>query len=126
MPQDIIASCEAKSLRMTGQCRVVAQPLDAAEALPNVEKLRASALDCGISLAAVPRTVKHAKRTGDLEFADGRAHHDHLIGLHSGTVIAFMDPETEAPQERIAARLGFRRMGRRMEVYRLPFRKIDE
>ena len=63
-----------------------------------------------------------------LEFRDGRAryedaerdHHDHLIDLHSGEVIEFVDPEIEALQERIAERLGYRLVGHRLELYAVP------
>jgi Fur family ferric uptake transcriptional regulator len=38
-------------------------------------------------------------------------------------VIEFVDPEIEALQERIAAKLGYRLMGHRLELYGLPVKK---
>ena len=45
------------------------------------------------------------------------AHHDHLIDVESGNVIEFVDPEVEALQRQIAAKLGFRLVDHRMELY---------
>jgi Fur family transcriptional regulator, ferric uptake regulator len=126
----IIERCEAQGLRMTGQRRVIAQVLQAAHDHPDVEELyaRASAIDAGISIATVYRTVKLFEESGildRLEFGDGRAryedaereHHDHLIDLQSGEVIEFVDPEIEALQEKIAAKLGYTLRGHKLELY---------
>ena len=126
----ILERCEAKGLRMTGQRRVIAQVLEGAEDHPDVEELyaRASAVDSGISIATVYRTVKLFEEAGILEkheFGDGRAryedaeraHHDHLIDLTTGEVIEFVDPEIEALQDKIAAKLGYELRGHRMELY---------
>lgn len=136
MTDTIIARCEARGLRMTGQRRVVAQVLQDSADHPDVEELyaRASALDAGISIATVYRTVKLFEEAGileRLEFGDGRAryedadreHHDHLIDLSTGAVIEFVDPEIEALQERIAAKLGYRLMGHKLELYGVPLKK---
>jgi Fur family ferric uptake transcriptional regulator len=135
---DIIARCEAKGLRMTDQRRVVARVIGEAEDHPDVEELyaRAAALDPRISLATVYRTVKLLEEAGildRLEFGDGRAryedaerdHHDHLIDVNTGQVIEFVDPEIEALQERIAARLGYRLIGHRLELLGVPVKKTD-
>lgn len=133
---DIIARCEARGLRMTEQRRVLARVIGEAEDHPAVEEIyaRASAIDPRISLATVYRTVKLFEESGileKLEFGDGRAryedaerdHHDHLIDVSTGQVIEFIDPEIEALQERIAARLGFRLIGHRLELLGVPVRK---
>lgn len=133
MNKSIIARCEAKGLRMTGQRRVVARVLEDADDHPDVEELyaRASAVDAAISLATVYRTVKLFEEAGILDkidFGDGRAryedaerdHHDHLIDLNTGAVIEFVDPEIEALQEKIAERLGYRLKGHRLELYGVP------
>jgi len=133
---DIIARCEAKGLRMTEQRRVVARVIGEAEDHPDVEELyaRAAKLDPRISIATVYRTVKLFEEAGildRLEFGDGRAryedaerdHHDHLIDVNSGDVIEFVDPEIEALQERIAARLGYRLVGHRLELLGVPVKK---
>ena len=126
----IISRCEEHGLRMTAQRRVIAGVLDTSRDHPDVEELfaRASARDPGISLATVYRTVKTLEEAGILEkvdFGDGRAryedaerdHHDHLIDMATGRVIEFCDPEIEALQEKIAAKLGYRLLGHKMELY---------
>ena len=133
MAKDIIARCEAKGLRMTEQRRIVARVIGAAEDHPDVEELyaRASAVDPRISIATVYRSVKLFEEAGileRLEFGDGRAryedaerdHHDHLIDVNSGEVIEFVDAEIEALQEKIAARLGYRLKGHRLELFGVP------
>lgn len=128
--------CEAKGLRMTEQRRIIARVLDESEDHPDVEKLyaRAAAADPRISIATVYRTVKLFEEAGILErreFGDGRAryesaerdHHDHLIDLNSGEVIEFVDAEIEHLQERIAAKLGYRLKGHRLELYGVPLTK---
>lgn len=136
MSETIIGRCEAKGLRMTGQRRIIAQVLEQSDDHPDVEELyaRASAVDRGISIATVYRTVKLFEEAGileRLEFGDGRAryedaerdHHDHLIDMQSGEVIEFVDPEIEALQERIAAKLGYKLKGHRLELYGVPLEK---
>ncbi|MGR3463150.1 Fur family transcriptional regulator [Limimaricola sp.] len=136
MPQSILLRCEQNGLRLTEQRRVIAQVLEAADDHPDVEELhaRAAAVDARISLATVYRTVKLFEEAGILEkheFGDGRAryettdreHHDHLIDMHSGQVIEFVDEEIEALQERIAERLGYRLIGHRLELYGVPAKK---
>ncbi|TLP64482.1 transcriptional repressor [Parasedimentitalea maritima] len=136
MSDTIISRCEAKGLRMTGQRRIIARVLQDSEDHPDVEELytRASALDDGISIATVYRTVKlfeEADILERLEFGDGRAryedaereHHDHLIDMNTGQVIEFVDPEIEALQEKIAKKLGYRLKGHKLELYGVPIRK---
>jgi Fur family ferric uptake transcriptional regulator len=131
----ILQRCEDHGLRMTDQRRTIAAVLEAATDHPDVEELynRASAVDQRIALATVYRTVKLFEEAGILEkheFGDGRAryetsdrdHHDHLIDMNSGNVIEFMDPDIEALQEKIAAKLGYRLMGHRLELYGVPIK----
>ena len=139
MKTTILERCEANGLRMTDQRRTIAGVLQDAADHPDVEELynRAAAVDPKISLATVYRTVKLFEETGILEkheFGDVRAryeaadreHHDHLIDVHSGEVIEFVDPEIEALQERIAAKLGYRLMGHRLELYAVPLTDKDD
>ncbi len=131
----ILSRCEAQGLRLTEQRRTIAAVLETATDHPDVEELynRASAVDPNISLATVYRTVKLFEESGILakhEFGDGRAryetsdreHHDHLIDMQSGEVIEFVDAEIEALQERIAAKLGYKLMGHRLELYGVPMK----
>jgi Fur family ferric uptake transcriptional regulator len=129
-PIDIEAICAERGLRITEQRRVIARVLSESHDHPDVEKLheRASAMDPGISIATVYRTVRLFEEAGILDrhdFGDGRsryeaapeAHHDHMIDVESGKVIEFVDPELELLQKQIAERLGFRLVDHRMELY---------
>ena len=100
---DVEALCAEKGLRITEQRRVIARVLSEAEDHPDVEAVhaRAAAVDPGISIATVYRTVRLFEEAGILErhdFGDGRAryeaaaeaHHDHLIDVESGQVIEFV------------------------------------
>jgi Fur family transcriptional regulator, ferric uptake regulator len=125
--------CKDKGLRLTGQRRAIADVIEAAADHPDVEELhrRVLAVDARVSLATVYRTVKLFDELGLLERrhfggararyeASDREHHDHLIDLSTGKVIEFVDPEIEALQEKIAARLGYKLEGHRMELYGTP------
>jgi Fur family ferric uptake transcriptional regulator len=129
-PIDIEALCAERGLRITEQRRVIAKVLSESTDHPDVEKLheRATAMDPGISIATVYRTVRLFEEAGILDrhdFGDGRAryeaapeaHHDHMIDVESGQVIEFVDPELEALQRQIAERLGFRLVDHRMELF---------
>jgi Fur family ferric uptake transcriptional regulator len=129
-PIDIEALCAERGLRITEQRRVIARVLSDSHDHPDVEKLheRAAAIDPGISIATVYRTVRLFEEAGILDrhdFGDGRAryeaapeaHHDHMIDVESGKVLEFVDPELEALQREIAERLGFRLVDHRMELY---------
>ena len=130
MTSTLIERSAQKGLRMTGQRVVIAQVLEDAQDHPDVEELhaRASEIDQNISIATVYRTVKLFEEAGlleRLEFGDGRAryedaerdHHDHLIDMQTGEIIEFVDPEIEALQDKIAARLGYKLKGHRLELY---------
>jgi Fur family ferric uptake transcriptional regulator len=136
MSKTITARCADQGLRMTGPRRVIADVLERSNDHPDVDELyrRISAVDPRISLATVYRTVKLFEENGILEkvdFGDGRAryedaerdHHDHLIDLNTGQVIEFIDPEIEALQEKIAARLGYKLKGHKLELYGVPIIK---
>ena len=127
---DVESLCADKGLRITEQRKVIARVLSEAEDHPDVEALhaRAAAIDPGISIATVYRTVRLFEDAGILErhdFGDGRAryeaaaeeHHDHLIDVETGKVIEFVDAELEVMQRRIAEKLGFRLVDHRMELY---------
>lgn len=129
----IEALCIQQGLRMTDQRRVIAQVLSEAKDHPDVEELhrRAAAIDKGISIATVYRTVRLFEESGILErhdFRDGRSryeeagnvHHDHLIDMKSGKVLEFVDPEIERLQMEIARRLGYKLVDHRMELYGVP------
>jgi Fur family ferric uptake transcriptional regulator len=129
-PIDIEALCAQRGLRITEQRRVIARVLSDSQDHPDVDHLheRAVAIDPGISIATVYRTVRLFEEAGILDrhdFGDGRAryeaapeaHHDHMIDVENGTVIEFVDPELEALQRQIAERLGYRLVDHRLELF---------
>ncbi|GGZ06014.1 Fur family transcriptional regulator [Novosphingobium colocasiae] len=129
-PIDIEALCAERGLRITEQRRIIARVLSESTDHPDVEKLheRATAIDSGISIATVYRTVRLFEEAGILDrhdFGDGRAryeaspeaHHDHMIDVETGAVIEFVDPEIEALQRQIAEKMGFRLVDHRMELF---------
>ena len=122
--------CVEKGLKMTDQRRVIAQVLSESSDHPDVEQVhnRAANVDPRISIATVYRTVKLFEAANILDrhdFGDGRAryeeapeeHHDHLIDVNSGEVIEFCDEEIERLQREAAARLGYRLVGHRLELF---------
>lgn len=128
--------CLQKGMRMTDQRRVIAKVLSEAEDHPDVEEVyrRSTAIDQGISIATVYRTVRLFEEAGILErhdFRDGRSryepvsdeHHDHLIDVESGEVLEFHNDEIEKLQEEIARKLGFKLVDHRMELYGVPIKK---
>lgn len=127
---DLEQLCADKGLRITEQRRTIAKVLSESEDHPDVEQLhaRSAAIDPGISIATVYRTVRLFEDAGILDrhdFGDGRAryeaapeaHHDHLIDVESGKVLEFVDPELESLQKQIAEKLGYRLVDHRMELY---------
>ncbi len=137
-PIDIEKLCHDRGLRITDQRRTIARVLSESEDHPDVEKLhaRASAIDPGISVATVYRTVRLFEEAGILDrhdFGDGRAryepapeaHHDHLIDVETGKVVEFVDPELEALQKIIAEKLGYRLVDHRMELYGVRIDRED-
>ncbi|PJI37640.1 Fur family transcriptional regulator [Ferrovibrio sp.] len=130
--------CEQLGMRMTDQRRVIARVLSASHDHPDVEELhrRSVAVDPRISIATVYRTVRMFEENGilsRLDLGDGRAryeempesHHDHLIDTRSGKIIEFNDPELEALQDRIAARLGYKLVDHRLELFGVPLDDKD-
>jgi len=83
-----------------------------------------------IGYATVYRTVKLLTECGlavERHFRDGEAryegteghHHDHLICERCGKIVEFEEERIEALQAEVAARLGFRFTGHKMELYGL-------
>ena len=125
--------CIDKGMRMTEQRRVIARVLSTSADHPDVEELhrRAHAIDPHISIATVYRTVRLFEESGIIErhdFRDGRSryeetpdhHHDHLIDMKTDKVNEFTDEEIETLQNAIAARLGYKLVDHRLELYGVP------
>ena len=130
--------CADKGMRMTGQRRIIARVLDAADH-PDTEEVhrRAAAVDPNISISTVYRTVALFEDAGIIsrhDFREGRAryeaapddHHDHLLDVTTGRVIEFHSPEIEALQEAIARKHGFRLVDHRLELYGVPLSADEE
>ncbi|MBL4747800.1 MAG: transcriptional repressor [Magnetovibrio sp.] len=137
-PSRIERLCKDKGMKMTDQRRTIARVLSAATDHPDVEELmqRTTLEDPNISIATVYRTVRLLEEAGILErldFGDGRAryeeasedHHDHLIDIQSGQVIEFHNSEIEALQDKIAAELGYRLVGHKLELYAVALTSDD-
>lgn len=139
MASRIEQRCIDKGLKMTGQRRIIARVLSAADDHPDVEEVyrRATEHDPRISIATVYRTVRLLEEADILsrhDFGDGRAryeeapeeHHDHLIDIRTGQVVEFHSPEIEALQQEIAGRHGYRLVGHRLELYAVPLTSDDD
>jgi Fur family transcriptional regulator, ferric uptake regulator len=122
--------CHDKGLKMTEQRRVIARVLSEAADHPDVEAVyrRPSEIDPKISIATVYRTVRLFQEANILarhDFGDGRAryeempsdHHDHLIDLQTGRVVEFRDEQIETLQREVAARLGYKLVDHRLELF---------
>jgi Fur family ferric uptake transcriptional regulator len=136
MPSRLEQLCIDKGLKMTEQRRVIARVLSDSADHPDVEAVhrRAAAIDPKISIATVYRTVRLFQEASILErhdFGDGRAryeempseHHDHLIDLQSGKVIEFKNEAIEKLQREVAARLGYKLVDHRLELFAVPNEK---
>jgi Fur family ferric uptake transcriptional regulator len=137
--KDIATLCRENGLRITGPRRVIMKVISETTDHPDVVELhrRVSAVDPGIAIATVYRTLNLLKDKGVLErhtFADGRAryepadqdHHDHLIDVETGDVIEFRSDEIERLQEDIARRHGFAIVSHRLEIYVRPLAKTPK
>jgi len=138
-PSRIEQLCLDRAMKMTGQRRTIARVLSDASDHPDVEEVHRRALveDANISIATVYRTVRLLEEAGILErldFGDGRAryeeasdnHHDHLIDIKTGRVIEFTNSAIEALQDKIAAELGYRLVGHKLELYGVALHGDDE
>ena len=127
--KNLAQRCTDSGLKMTGQRKIILQVLDDAEDHPSVEIVheRAKAVDASISMATVYRTMNLLDELGLVvrhEFKENFArydirtdHHHHLIDVDSGEVIEFQDDEIEKMKEEIAAKLGYRLVECRLELY---------
>ena len=133
---DLKKICKDKGLRMTEQRNIIADVVSHIDGHPDVNEiyLKANEKDRNISIATVYRTVKLFEEYGALEkhdFKDGRSryeaipdhHHDHLIDIESGEVLEFSNEQIEEIQESIAAKLGYKLVDHRLELYGTKIKK---
>ena len=131
---------QKKGLKLTDQRRTIARViLESKEAYgesdhPDVDELynRVLKIDPKISIATVYRTVKLFEEAGILikhDFKAGKARyeinddHNHLIDINSGEIVEFVDKEIEALQEKIAAKLGYKLVDHKLELYGSKIKK---
>ena len=118
------------NLRVTDGRRVIAEVVLAARDFPDVNELhrRVGAVSPHISLATLYRTLRLLTKFGIIErhkFQGSQArygparseHQDHLIDINTGRVIEFRSDEIERLQVEMAARLGYRLTGYRLELF---------
>ena len=117
-------------VRITRPRRIILGILSETEDHPDAMEIfqRATAIDPGISLSTVYRTMKLLETRGAIHrhaFEGGRArfeqaggdHHDHLIDIETGDVIEFHSNRIEELQDEIARSLGYDIVHHRLELY---------
>lgn len=116
-------------IRITRPRRIILDILSSTEDHPDAMEIfqRASAIDSGISLSTVYRTMKllegmgaiqrHAFEGGRARFEQAAGHHDHLIDIDTGDVIEFHSKRIEELQDEIARSLGYDIVHHRLELY---------
>ena len=127
---DIEEKCISKGVKLTGQRKIIARVMSAAEDHPDVDELykRVTKIDSKISIATVYRTVKLFEEAGILakhDFKGGKAryeeisesHHDHLIDVKTGEIIEFVNDEIEKLQKKVAEKYGYELVDHKLELY---------
>ena len=136
MENDIENKCVKKGVRLTEQRKLVAKVMSESDDHPDVDELhkRVNKLDSKISIATVYRTVKLFEETGIVakhDFKGTKAryeeatseHHDHLIDINTGEITEFVDEDIEKLQEKVAAKLGYKLIDHRLELYGSKLKK---
>ena len=108
-PIDIEMLCAQRGLRITEQRRIIARVLSDSLDHPDVDRLheRASAIDSGISIATVYRTVRLFEEAGILDrhdFGDGRARYEAAPEAHHavrGAIVEALRCKAEGKAETI-------------------------
>ena len=131
--------CKKKGVRLTEQRKVIAQVMASSSDHPDVDELhkRINKLDSKISIATVYRTVKLFEEAGVVskhDFKGGKSryeqlpdeHHDHLINIKTGDIIEFQSEEIEELQIKVAEENGLKLVGRRLELFGVPFTSDKE
>ena len=134
-----IEHCRRQRLRVTGPRRAIAEVIAASTDHPNAWDIcqRVTAIDPGISLATVYRTLKLFAQHGLIErhsFEGGRArieraaerHHDHLIDITTNKIIEFRSDDIERLQAEMARSLGYELTGHRLELYGRPIKPTKQ
>ena len=136
MSSVIESKCIEKGVRLTDQRKLVAKVMSESVDHPDVDELhkRVNKIDSKISIATVYRTVKLFEEAGVVakhDFKGTKAryeeatqeHHDHLIDVNTGEIIEFVNEDIEKLQEKVAAKLGYKLVDHRLELYGSKIKK---
>ena len=136
MNADIENKCKEKGVKLTEQRRLIAKVMSESGNHPNVDELhkKVNKFDSKISIATVYRTVKLFEEAGIVEKHDFKGnkaryeqapeeHHDHLIDINSGEITEFVNEEIEKLQKQVAAKLGYKLVDHRLELYGSKIKK---
>ena len=136
MSSDIENKCIKNGVRLTDQRKLVAKIMSESNDHPDVDELhkRVSKLDSKISIATVYRTVKLFEEAGIVakhDFKGTKAryeqttqeHHDHLIDINTGEITEFVNDDIEKLQRQVAAKLGYKLVDHRLELYGSKIKK---
>ena len=128
--------CIQQGVRLTDQRKLVAKVMSESADHPDVDELhkRVNKIDSKISIATVYRTVKLFEETGIVakhDFKGTKAryeeatqeHHDHLIDVNTGEITEFVNEDIEKLQEKVAAKLGYKLVDHRLELYGSKIKK---
>ena len=136
MSGEIENKCIQQGVRLTEQRKLVAKVMSESTDHPDVDELhkRVNKIDCKISIATVYRTVKLFEEAGVVakhDFKGTKAryeeatheHHDHLIDVNTGEITEFVNEDIEKLQEKVAAKLGYKLVDHRLELYGSKIKK---
>ena len=128
--------CIKKGVRLTEQRKLVAKVMSESNDHPDVDELhkRVNKIDSKISIATVYRTVKLFEEAGIVAKHDfkgtkaryeeaAQEHHDHLIDVNTGEITEFVNEDIEKLQEQVAAKLGYKLVDHRLELYGSKIKK---
>jgi Fur family ferric uptake transcriptional regulator len=130
MSNEIEEKCIKNGVRLTDQRKLVAKIMSESNDHPDVDELhkRVNKIDSKISIATVYRTVKLFEESGIVEKHDFKGnkaryeqapqeHHDHLIDIHTGEIVEFVNEDIEKIQKQVAEKLGYKLVDHRLELY---------
>ena len=136
MNADIESKCKQKGVRLTDQRKLIAKVMSETSDHPDVDELhrKVNKFDPKISIATVYRTVKLFEEAGVVSKHDFKGnksryeqapkeHHDHLIDINSGEITEFLDKDIEELQKQVAAKLGYKLVDHRLELYGSKIKK---
>ena len=136
MSSEIENKCIQQGVRLTEQRKLVAKVMSESTDHPDVDELhkRVNKIDSKISIATVYRTVKLFEESGIVAKHDfkgtkaryeeaAQEHHDHLIDVNTGEITEFVNEDIEKLQEQVAAKLGYKLVDHRLELYGSKIKK---